>query len=347
LSALWRNVLVVLAFLSCSGVRLSGQQTLPYTTVPVQVSARGDVPTLWRVWRAELRENLAATWGYLQVENLQKQTIEDVVFYGEYFDSAGRFCFSMIFSLRHNVGGRQPATRGELRELYSVADGLYPASAPKEVRIYLVRECLGGPAHTCRRWNVPLRSPVTTEGGIPADLDELQLGRELDLATKPLFDLVLAELTVNGEGLVENVAVLNAVDSEIESWFLKFLSCLTFYPATQNGVPQTGECLVLVRAIVSTAELSTLPFVPPDSPWIRARMKESSVASQVPPVTEILFEPAPRKIKRPGEVRWTELPPTPPGSFRLLLLGGDWCPGDFRWVSDATAPRGHRRELAP
>ncbi len=337
-----------LAFiLLCPGLICpAGNQDLPLARSRLRVTAGEELSTFWNVRAAELRETVTAGWGYLEVENVSNSTLDGATFYGEYFDDAGRFCFSLVFSQAKNVGGKGPVAPGELRELYSPAAGLAPASEPKEVRLYLVRQGMPGQENSLRKWDMAIRAPVTGGGSVSASAADLQLGSEVALAQAPVLDLVFAKVTVDRRGSLDRVDVLDAVSTQVELWFLSFVRQLTFYPATDGGVPRSGQALVMVRAVLSREALLDSPFPLRESPWVKSYM-ERWTESAVPPVTDILFERPPTKVKLGGSMEWTELPAGPPGRFQLMLLGSDWGSPAFDWVIDPSMTHHLRRELAP
>ncbi len=330
--------------LLCPGlVSPAGNQDLPFARSLLRVTAREELSTFWKVRAAEWRETVTAAWGYLEVQNISSASLQGAIFYGEYFDDAGRLCFSLVFSQATNVGGQRPIAPGEVGELYSPA-GLGPASEPKEVRLYLVQQRIPGQENSLRKWDVAIRAPVTGGGSVPASAANLQLGSEVALAQAPVLDLVFAKVTVDRRGSLDRVDVLDAVSGEVESWFLNFVHQLTFYPATDGGVSKTEQALVMVRAVLSREAFLGSPFLPRASPWVESYM-ERLTDSAIPPVMQILFERPPTKVKLNGKMEWTELPPAPPGRFQLMLLGGDWGGPAFDWVSDPSMPCHVRREL--
>ncbi len=307
----------------------------------VLVSAQGEVGTFWTVREAGLREDFTGTTGYLNVQNISDMPLDGAVFYGEYFDAVGRFCFSLVFSQDNNPVERGAIPRGESRVIDSVGSGLFPASEPKEVKVYLVQIRLPEQASSVRNWDVLLRAPITLSGGVQS---YVQLGSEAASAEGSVLDLVLANVTVNEEGIVTSVEVLHAASNEVESWFRDFAAQqATFYPATRRDHPEQAKALVLVRAVLKEGVLQNLLLPPRMSPWVKLYMR--GVADMVaPPVTNIVFARPASQLNRLGTTPLTR-PPAPPGIFELAFYDSYWSSPAMGWVTDFSMPHHIRRQL--
>ena len=140
----------------------------------------------------------------------------------------------------------------DIREFYSSSVGLFTASEPREVRLYLVQQSVANEANKVRRWSVSFRAPVTVSGILTPDATHLQLGSRLEVAKGPFLDLLFAKVSVDQSGSVDGVEVLDALDSEAAAWFLDFARHqLAFYPAADGDVPQPGQAFVMVRVVLS------------------------------------------------------------------------------------------------
>ncbi len=294
---------------------------------------------------ARLRENFDQTTGYLEVQNISGTTVDGPIFYAEYFDASGRFCFSLVFSQATNTAIRGPIAPAEVRGLYSSGVGLFPASEPKEVKLYLVRQSMPEQANPLRNWDASFRAPITVSGSVRSDAMTLQLGPEVALAKGPFLDLVFAKVSVDEKGFVDGVDVLNTASNRVESWFLDFARHqLTFYPATDRWVPKPDHAVVLVRVVLSEEGIPNSPFLPRMSPWVKSYAARL-VGTEVPPVTDIVFARPAGKINRAGTDELVERPAALPGIFELRLFGSDWSVGAVQMVPDTSVPRRLRREL--
>jgi hypothetical protein len=190
-----------------------------------------------------------------------------------------------------------------------------------------------------------MRAPVTIEVRAPNDPDKLWLELDREPVRGPVLDLVLANVTVGSSGRLENVDVLGTASSEVKSWFLKFVADQIFYTASTDGAPEVGNTLLLVRAIVPK-EGESSSFLPArTSPWM-ANYAATGANGLIPPITEIIFERPPVKVKMGGTANWTKLPVPPQGLFEPLTGASDWCSDAFVLVPDAASPNHFRRELA-
>jgi hypothetical protein len=309
------------------------------------VSSEGQLSEFWRVSEAGLREELAGTTGYLKIQNISNAPIDDAAFYAEYYDSAGRLCFTLILSQAKNSGERGPIAPGDARMIGSIGAGLFPASEPKEVRVHLLQLRFPGQTDDLRKWDGHVRAPVTLSGGIQGGL---QLTSEAGSAKEPVLDLILAGVSVNAEGLVTHIDVLHTASSKAESWFRNFAQQATFYPATDDGRPQKGQALLMVRAALEQAEGGQMVFSPPQlSPWVKLFLQSAN--SDLCPVTNILLgRPATQinRLKPTGETVSFEIPPAPRGIFQLAFQDTYWSSPAVQWITDESMPRHMRRELA-
>jgi len=278
------------------------------------------------------------------VQNVSEEPIRSAAFYGEYYDAAGRLCFSLVFSLDKNeTKVKRPLVPGAVRRLYAVAPALLPASEPVELRLSLLDQT--APTLGQSTSVAVVQAPITFSLRSPLGSDRLTLPIELTRTDGPIIDLVLAKVTVDGSGRVGNIDVLHAVTEEVGSWSLKFLANQAFYPTTSDWISETDSTLVLLRAVTAAdSHNESHSVLVGNSPWVAKYVSTVSTES-VPLVTEILFRRPATKVKQGGRRDWTLVPPAPPGVFETYTAGSDWCPGIVRMVPDPSSSLHFRREL--
>jgi hypothetical protein len=332
--------------LLCSALVPLARGQITFANFPVRVSAQGELANFWQVRDATLRETGTETSGSLELKNILGAAVDGAVFYGEYFDAKGRFCFSLVFSQARNLLNSGPIAPGEVREVASSSVGLFAASEPEEVRLYLVQQRQAHRPNSLRRWDVPFRAPVTVTGSLDPETSKLQLDSGLVPSKEPFLDLLLARVSVNQRGQVEAVDVLDAASGAPESRLVSFIRELIFLPATDNGAPKTAQTLLLVRAVLSNDKdrIQNSPFPPRMSGWVKSYLARLTDI-EVPPVTEILFARPTGKINRAGTNEWVDRPPAPPGLFEATAWNSDWSVPAFRTVVDPSMPHHLRREL--
>jgi hypothetical protein len=342
------STLVLLA-LQCLTIvpRASGQ--VSSADVDLRVLPQGEVSYFWNVVGAGLREDFSGTAGYVKVKNVSSMSIEDAIFYGEYFDSAGRFCFSLVMSQTRNSGERGAIGPGETRVIGSDSMSLYPTSEPREVKIRLVQVRLSGQTESVRKWDLPLRTPITVvDTSESAYESPLQLSAEVASAKGLFLDLVFADVRVNARGNVTSVNVLQAASSQMETWFQDFAEHkAAFYPATVGSRPQDSHALVLVRAMLEGGNVQEAPL-PQSSPWVKSYL-QSFDGEAIPPLTNVLFtRPATHlnRLTSTGETVIFKTPPALPGLFTLAFQWTSWSFPAVRWVRDTSMPHLLKRELA-
>jgi hypothetical protein len=276
------STFVLLALQCLTMVPRAGGQ-VSSADVGLRVLPQGEVSSFWNVVGAGLREDFSGTAGYVKVQNLSGVPIQHAIFYGEYFDSAGRFCFSLVMSEEGTTG---PGKTGVIR---SDSLGLYPTCEPKEVNIHLVQVKLPGQTESIRKWDLPLRTPITVvDTSESAYESPLQLSAEVASAKGLFLDLVFADVRVNARGNVTSVNVLQAASSQMETWFQDFAEHkAAFYPATDGSRPQYSRALVLVRAVLEGGNLQEAPL-PQSSPWVQSYL-QSFDGEAIPPLTNVLF----------------------------------------------------------
>jgi hypothetical protein len=314
---------IAVAFLCPRVARPAYGQGMP-TRIELRASPQGELATFWQVLQADVREKFPETMGYLELKNVTTRTLTGGVVYAEYFDAAGRFCFSLLFSQGRNTRMKRGAAPGETVVAYSGSGGFFPALEPREVRLYLVQQSVAGEPGPPLKWSVPFRVPVTLDGGIGADAGKIQLGPGFGLGQGPVVDLASVRVTVDQDGFVDGAEVLGAADAEAGAWLLNFVHQLTFYPATDGDLPETADALLVVRVVLSEGPRWRQPPPPRASPWIRSYAARVRGGGAVPPVTQVVFARPARRAKLNGSDGWTTLPPAPPGVFEVNALGSYW-----------------------
>jgi hypothetical protein len=304
---------------------------------PLAVHAEGGLEKSWAVRAAGLQQRpiADATDAYVDLQNNTDRPISEAAFYGEYFDAAGRFCYSMAFSQSANFGDRGPVLPRDVRRFEALGLGLFPASTPQRLNLYAVRFDASSPASTGADADMPIRVPVNIIGSVGADAAKLNLPGAVALSKESFAELLLASLSVDARGEVTSIDVVNNAPEDVREWFLRLAKDeLTFYPASRAGQFELGEALVLVRAVLNEEGTETIPApsaVPAVQSYI-SRLKEP----EIPPISQILVgRSSPPEGNAAG------------ASAELLELRAwntDWS-SVFRWTFDPSQPR-HMRRLS-
>jgi hypothetical protein len=274
----------------------------------------------WAVGTAEFQGALYGSTSLIRTQNTLPATVHEGGFYAEYFDRSGRFCFTLLFSDLKNLEHRNgPFLPGEWRTLLAHTYYLTPAVRPSAVTVFRVTNPVDGGSATVAPGAV-VRSPVMLDGSDSAEWPPqgLGLGHEIEGARGPVVDLVLARVTVDGEGHLEGSTVLAAKSSSVASWFDDFIRHQRFRPSARDGVEHKGDALILVRAIVSLRCTRQLPLPVWNSPLIESFLEDFS-GSEVPPVIAVYLEPDSPEF-------WAQ--PSHPGHFRVIPIGAGWATPD-------------------
>jgi hypothetical protein len=320
-------------------------QDSPGLRSPVKVALQPEAAKFWRVHQAGLQEQLTGTTGYLDLENISGTALKSSILYAEYFDDLGRFCFSLVYSQDTNVGIKSPVSVGEIRKFNSIASGLVTASEPVEAHLYFLEYARPGSNFRTKLQDVAIRAPVTLSANVASDALRLQLHSEAALTKGPVAELILARVKVDARGNITGIDILNAASGTVETWFKNFAPDLSFYPATRYGVPESGQALVSVRAIVSDEGAAKSLEVERTSKWVSAYVSALNSA-EVPPVTEIIFQRPSTKVRPRGSTEDIQRPVAPPGVFELTILGSEWSIPAYAWVTEPSMPQHTIRKLA-
>src|SRR5262249_11739304 len=134
-------------------------------------------------------------------------------FYAEYYDSAGRSCFSLIFSIDKNLDKLTgPLLIGKRRTLYSTGVFLGPAVRPSEVEVSAITGANLDPPTT---GGATIRAPVTVGIRLGDQSERLLLGAETNPAPGGVTDLLLAKVTVADSGQLQAIEVLGSRSEQI------------------------------------------------------------------------------------------------------------------------------------
>lgn len=313
--------------------------------IPLTVTAGPGVSSTWKVKSAYLEEDLSATTGYFEIQNVSSEPVQGANFYGEYYDSLNRLCFSLVFSLDKNLEKRNgPFSPAEVRKLYSTAVFIAPAVEPAQVRLFSLPQPTSAAG---QRFSdaPPVQAPITIQARSTSGTD-VWLGSEVDSSDgRQVMDLILAEVTVSSSGHIQNVETLDASSERLRAWFSKFVANLSFYPATTAGMSATGKTLLLLRSVVLRRNPSSSSLQPAASPWVVSYAAQLGSESAVPPINIILFERPPTRVKEGGSEEWTKVPAAPPELFQSRYGASDWCPGISIMVQDPASSDHYHREL--
>jgi hypothetical protein len=311
-------LLLATAVLTGQDVRPVGPQSV---TVPVDVMADPS-QNLWRVSRAWLSLNFHSTEGYVRITNVSSIPFNSARFYAEYYDDAGRLCFTLVFVQDRNLDGiRGPFSPGETRTLSAIAS-VAPGVRPRRVRLWFLDEA-GAPEPP----HAEVIAPVTVRDGTIGTVEGIHLS---ELPNQPLIPLALVDATSESRDMrpPASFKVVAARDESSRQWATELVSKLRFAPATHGWEPVASRTLILIR-VLSPHPSKDIPAAPAfEDPWVRLYVAASS-GNSPPPIVNLL------RI-------WSE-----EGSdmFRYFSVGTDWCLPVFRWVPDPIHGGTHREWL--
>lgn len=297
----WHGMKIIfgIIFLVAAGLCLTGKEFENLPGNRLQVEPQGDLTQTWQIRQAELEETYNHVWGILQIQNVSSTTVRTARFYAEYFDAKGRRCFMLQFDQNLNREKRNSRFEpDEVRTLQSFSYSLNPGIEPKKIKVFVISQ--DPPSQTQGMIQPVVMAPVTLRGVQSGEWERLWLGQELESATGPFLDLVLAQVAVGPEGDLKELKILNAVNPWVENWFTSYVHHLDFGPAMRAGVPVKGGALLLVRAGVSTQEIRDPLFLPRESILVKSFI-ESIKNEDIPPVEDLLFVPSSKEYwAQPG-----------------------------------------------
>lgn len=313
------------AILLLATAALSGQDVHPVgpqsVTVPVDMMANPSLK-LWQVSRAWLGLDFQSTGGYLRITNASSIAFNSARFYAEYYDDAGRLCFTLAFVQDKNLDGiRGPFAPGTTRRLSATAS-VAPVVRPRKVRLWFLGEA-GAPEAP----HAEMIAPVTVRDGTIGTVGGIRLSKR---PNQPLIPLALVDATSESRDArpPASFKVVAARDDASRLWAAELASRLRFAPATHGGEPIASRTLILIRAL-KTEPPRDIPAAPAfEDPWVRLYVAASSGTSP-PPMVNLLRV-------------WSE-----EGSdvYRYFSVGTDWCLPVFRWVPDPIHGGTHREWL--
>lgn len=276
---------------------------------------------LWRASRAWLEQTFQNTGGYVRVTNASAITFNSARFYAEYYDDAGRLCFTLVFVQDKNLDGiRGPFHPGDTRRLAAYAS-VSPAVRPRKVRLWFL-----GEADAPLSPQAEVIAPVTIRSGTIGELEGIRLSEQ---PNQPLMPFALVEATSDSRGKATTLNVVAAWDDASRRWAGELAARLRFAPATQNDEPMGARTLILIR-VLRRRPPRAIPGAPAfENPWVQTYLAASDGKSG-PPIVNLLH-------------LWSE-----DGSdmFDYFSIGTDWCLSVFRWVYDPIR-RDSRREWLP
>ena len=267
---------------------------------------------LWRASRAWLEQTFQNTGGYVRVTNASAITFNSARFYAEYYDDAGRLCFTLVFVQDKNLDGiRGPFYPGDTRRL-AAQGSVSPAVRPRKVRLWFLGEA-GAP----RSPQTEVIAPVTIRSGTISKLGRLEDIRLSEQPNQPLLPVALVDATSDSRGKATTLNVVAAWDDASRRWARELASRLRFAPATRNDEPRGARTLILIRVfgLHPSRAITAAPAF--EDPWVQAYLAASDGKSD-PPIVNLLL-------------LWNE-----DGSdmFDYFSIGTDWCLDVFRWVYD-------------
>lgn len=309
--------------LAASPLGVAQWRPAPASVIPLKVITEGDLAKFWRVGRADLVENFEETRGHVELENLSAKPVPEAALYAEYFDAAGRLCFTMVFSQEQNMQMREgPLQPGEARTLTCAITSLGPAVQPVEAKFYLAWKSQVGRYTRYTTGQTPVCAPATVGGGFTPRFMSLQIGPELMGSNSALVDLLLARIEVSARGRMEHAEVLHAANEGIRVWFEELGRQLLFFPASSDAVREKSSTLVLARAISFTDQFWDKPLILREDPWVKSYIGTRQ-EDEIPLVNQFLFMPSPTRESCDG--REVRLPLAPLGYFRLINTQTSWC----------------------
>ncbi|HEX5431324.1 MAG TPA: hypothetical protein VFW83_05125 [Bryobacteraceae bacterium] len=292
----------------------------------LQVLADDAVQRTWKVNGMSLVENPSFTHALLKIQNISSAPIQQARFYAEYYDAAGRRCFTLAFSSdTSRTSNGIPIEAGSVHELHTMAGGLGPASDPVTVKLHLISQIRTREGdEEIASGNSIVSTPVMA--GSPSTAEWHKLHLELGTSDPPIVDLILARVTVSSSGgKPESVQILNARDDEIRKWFTGFIQQPWFSPATAGFKDVPGETLIFIRAIKGNlVDIDPATLLSRRSPWLQD-FRNKFGAPNLPNVTQILFEREPliTAIGRDAEYQQRILDASPT-IYDLTFAGAEW-----------------------
>ena len=339
----WGNLgLCIFMFLNgpSAPIQAAAQDNLSHARTRLKIVPEGMAITIWRVMDAGLQQEATGTTGYLEIQNASSEPIPAAFLYAEYFD-ASRVCFTLLFSQDTNLDAQNPIGPGETRKLFSVAPGLIPAIQPTEIHVYAMSSS-NGSERPLRFEGTSVRAPVTVDSSIASSELRLQLDPKTVHSNGSIQGLLLATVDVDERGDLVNLEVLDAPNKAVEAWFQGFARELTFYPATDDGVPVRSSVFVRVQAVFPS-QSTTGDFPMPTQALNQYTVRNGT--AQIPPVTQIILQRPSTKMQLKGSKEFSDVPPAPPGALDVTSFGSDWSTSAYRWVADPLMPHRRARRL--
>jgi len=321
-----------------------GVKTAQFTSLPVRIRQDSDVTSRWKLHNAALRESIIGVWGVLDIENDSTLTMKFARFYAEYFDAAGRLCFTLVFATQANADNlekdERPIRPGESRQLLSLASALGPASDPVEVRVRLIQDTISAEPLRGAVGDAVIGSPVVINAAVPRRYLRLKLA---PLQESPaIIDLLFAKLRFGPAGDLQGFEVLQSSNAEARSWFEGFLRQKRLgNPATVGLANVAGIALVLLRAPNRLEGTPAAELLPRSSSWVKS-YAQAVQGADIPPITQLLLSRSADLIPLPtrlpdGTIQQRERV-TDQDLFEYISPGSDWCGTIMEWDSRSGIP---------
>jgi hypothetical protein len=300
----------------------------PRNVVGLRTAIADPAAVDWEIGAATISDNFQQLTVLIRLRNISNHEIRGAKFYAEFLDARQRRCFTLPFNLTFNREHlRTPIAQGDTRTVASGANGLGFAARPDTVWIHLVEQENGDGTKTSGMGASRFRIPVTIPGGTPRNWELLGLNPKLIEHTRGVEDLVLADVDVDAAGKLKQFRIIRAADDRLRDWSSEAMRTLPFIPAGEASMPTESRTLVFIRAFDQEAVgFGKSSFVARDSPWMREYIAGLG-ESDVPPVNEVLFEPA-------GVWSGRKLPGK--GLFEYGWVGSDWSSSIYTWLNLGT-----------
>lgn len=295
------------------------QRPAPRLVSTPKVQLEGSAAEIWKVDYARLVEDFNGTGAFITLRNVSTLSVLSAMFYGEYFDARGRLCFTGLFHLKNNFARRSDVVQpGGLTSLVSDSYALAPASRPRRISLYRVRQT----QRRAGRGGAPpavVRTPLTLEGlGVPVSAlwPRVCTGPSIDSLGPPVVDLALAKIHVGADGALLELQILDALAAQpYIPWLQNLSTHLRFNTAKLDGVASPGDTLVLVRALVRGWQAGERAYLPRSDLWVAAYASNMEGRTLLP-LNVLVVEKPPLGLRRDST-----------SCFEYLADGSAWSIG--------------------
>lgn len=267
-----------------------------------------------------------ATWGILRLQNTSSFPLPQTRLYAEYFDEAGRICFTSVFSLHENEEGltsdMQP---GETRTLQSASVELSPMTTPISVRVAIAHPNSQLVSTTTVAAGLRMRTPATLRGGVTPAV--VSLPHKSLINHEATGVLAVAEVHVSSSGEAGAITLRKTTSNALGKWLTQWIKNERFSPPSIGEQKVSGQLLVVARVL---PEVGTEAVKPPRSDESVRAYADKQNSEVVLPVVMLNFtlQAALDSSQRKTE---TDLGAR---SIRLLAAGDGWSANVVKWVVD-------------